>query len=325
MINELCKYIYEMPVLSIKLRATAVEDIFLHDHNGSLFRGVLGLAMKGACGCVIEKECMNCPSANSCFYYNVFETPRDKGSELMTKQSHYPHPFVIRPPYGGSRKVVSDDDFCFELMVIGNTVKIWNNYIKCVEIMGEIGLNSGKDKFILNEAASCSASGRTKILYKNGDYYNAVPDLIRLRDIYSSIGTKKPDKIKINFITPLRIQSDHKLLENIDFRTFAAGLIRRLTNLNYFHNTREKAKIDFKKIFEIAEGVKVIDESLKTVSIERFSNRQDRRHRLPGLTGYVTFSGERLSDFYPLLQFGEFTHVGKSTSFGFGQYNLEIL
>jgi len=54
---------------------------------------------------------------------------------------------------------------------------------------------------------------------------------------------------------------------------------------------------------------------------ERHSNRQQTAMRLDGMLGTLSLHGP-LEDWWPWLWLGQYTHIGKNTSFGLGQYWL---
>jgi CRISPR/Cas system endoribonuclease Cas6 (RAMP superfamily) len=45
---------------------------------------------------------------------------------------------------------------------------------------------------------------------------------------------------------------------------------------------------------------------------------------LGGFLGQIVFEGN-FGEFYPLLQMGEYLHIGKACTFGLGKYEITIL
>ena len=56
----------------------------------------------------------------------------------------------------------------------------------------------------------------------------------------------------------------------------------------------------------------------------RYSSRQRQEMVLGGVVGEVALRGE-LAPFAELLAVGQWTHLGKNTSFGLGRYRLEAI
>ncbi|UYV19473.1 CRISPR system precrRNA processing endoribonuclease RAMP protein Cas6 [Halomonas qaidamensis] len=72
------------------------------------------------------------------------------------------------------------------------------------------------------------------------------------------------------------------------------------------------------------EGILLHSHSLTRQRWARHSNRQQKAMRLDGVTGELTLHG-RLEAWWPWLWLGQYTHVGKNTSFGVGQHHLSVL
>jgi len=78
---------------------------------------------------------------------------------------------------------------------------------------------------------------------------------------------------------------------------------------------------DYASLLNLAKDVHCQDEESRTEQCERYSMRRDRRNRMEGFTGRITYTGE-LAPFLPYLLLRQWLHVGKWTSFGMGQYRL---
>jgi len=105
-----------------------------------------------------------------------------------------------------------------------------------------------------------------------------------------------------------------------DFHVIIRSLLRRLSNLAYFH-CGEELKLDFKGIIERAKEIKISDGDVRWHDWERYSARQDTRLKMGGFVGRVEYRGE-LGEFVPLLKLGEKIHLGKGTGFGLGKYKI---
>ena len=56
--------------------------------------------------------------------------------------------------------------------------------------------------------------------------------------------------------------------------------------------------------------------------LERYSNRQHGKLKLGGFVSEIAYEAAGLAEFLPLLRAGELLHIGGSTSFGLGRYEL---
>lgn len=55
--------------------------------------------------------------------------------------------------------------------------------------------------------------------------------------------------------------------------------------------------------------------------INRYSSRRDEKMDMSGLLGVMTFEGE-LADFTPWLNAARKLHIGRNTTFGYGQLDV---
>ena len=73
-----------------------------------------------------------------------------------------------------------------------------------------------------------------------------------------------------------------------------------------------------------AEEIRVTSAALTWLELDRYSTRQRMRLGQGGLMGTITFKGDSVGTFVPLLRLGEYLHLGKSTTFGLGAYRLAV-
>ena len=111
------------------------------------------------------------------------------------------------------------------------------------------------------------------------------------------------------------------MIEDLDFSILARNLLRRLSWLSEIH-CGEKWDLDWKGIISRAKkGVRTVHSGLRWHDWERYSNRQEKRLKMGGFMGDITFEGE-LAEFLPFLRLGEYLHVGKGTVYGLGEYEI---
>ena len=90
-------------------------------------------------------------------------------------------------------------------------------------------------------------------------------------------------------------------------------LIRRITTLNALEGNDVTISNDF--------SIKIIEKNLKWQENERYSNKQKSKMKLGGLVGTILIDANDINT-KKLLIAGELVHIGKSTSFGLGDYFL---
>src|SRR5205807_2405687 len=100
------------------------------------------------------------------------------------------------------------------------------------------------------------------------------------------------------------------------------SLLRRLSNLTYFHCGQE-LRLDFKGIIDSAKQIETKDGQVQWRDWERYSARQDTKMKMGGFVGEAQYNGH-VRDFVSLLKLGEVLHVGKATGFGLGKYRVVL-
>jgi hypothetical protein len=128
--------------------------------------------------------------------------------------------------------------------------------------------------------------------------------------------------LTLRFLTPLRLITDGHLAKEVPFQLLFRNLIRRIALLSYFHSDGDTSRIDFTGLIEKAGSVKTVDAKLEWYDWERYSARQETWMSLGGWLGEISYRGD-FGEFMPWLRLGEWTHVGKATSFGLGRYILD--
>jgi CRISPR-associated endoribonuclease Cas6 len=133
--------------------------------------------------------------------------------------------------------------------------------------------------------------------------------------------TEPGDRLTLRFLTPTRLIYGGSLTDSLDFHILLRVLLRRLSNLAYFHCGTD-LQLDYRGLIAAAEQIRTVESRLRWYDWERYSSRQDARMKMGGFLGRVTYAGD-LQPFLPLLWLGSFVHVGKGTSFGLGKYVIE--
>jgi len=123
------------------------------------------------------------------------------------------------------------------------------------------------------------------------------------------------------FPVPLRLKGDRGLVKpgSFKFADFLSRLARRVSTLAFFHGNGE-VKGDYRDLMERARQVQPENIDLRWYDWQRRSNRQKKMVAMGGLVGRVTLQAEDATAFWPLLNLGQFVHVGAGTAMGLGRY-----
>lgn len=125
----------------------------------------------------------------------------------------------------------------------------------------------------------------------------------------------------LRFVTPTRLVYRETPVSKPEFHVIVRGLLRRLSNLTYFHCGTD-LHLDFRTLIAAAESVETVESAVRWYAWERYSARRDRRMKMGGFIGRMQYRGDP-RPFLPFLRLGEVLHIGKHSSFGMGYYVME--
>jgi CRISPR-associated endoribonuclease Cas6 len=304
----------------------ASTELYLPPYKGSTLRGAFGIVFKETV-CIMEhRDCDRCILRLKCAYPYVFDTPVPDGATRMRKYTRAPHPFIIEPPLDTSTRYEQGSSFSFGLVLIGKAIDYLPYFIYTFERLGaDCGIGKGRTfgtgRFRVDRVCWVDGDGSEKPVYEgsrkvlsNSFKPLTVRDLCPDSDSASGAGRS----ITVTYLTPTRITFDQQLHAYPEFHVVIRNLLRRLSNLAYFH-CGEELRLDFKGLIEAAKQVETRDGQIQWRDWERYSARQDARMKMGGFVGKVEYRGA-LTDFLPLLKLGEKLHLGKGTGFGLGRY-----
>ncbi len=279
---------------------------------GSAWRGVLGHSLKRLV-CVTQlKECEPCLLYRSCVYPYVFVTPPPPESKKLPGYVAAPHPFVLIPHRP------EEDGRC----VLGLTLFGWGNrylayLIHALREAAGRGLRRRTGPMALEgvEQERAAGSGEWQPILE-GDHLK--PLRVRVPQPPDA-----PGRIRIEFLTPLRLRLREDLVtpETFRFHSFFVSLLRRISLLTYFH-TEEPLETDFRGLAARARLVELEGAALEWKDWTRYSSRQQIRMQMGGLAGAVELKLAGREEFWPYLWLGQWTHAGKGTSMGLGRYQI---
>ena len=318
-------FLNNFPLAKFQLTISPIDKIILPKYKGSTFRGGFGHAFKKVVCVSFHKDCSGCMLKEKCIYSYVFETPPPKDTTIMRKYPYAPHPFIIEPPIDEKTEFDENDNLDFGLILIGKVIDYLPYFIFTFNELGKIGLGKGMGKYQLIEVKNIVKNNdiiEESVIYKgDGKILNNKYKILSSEDIINQ--TKKFNKkesIELQFITPTRIKYKNKLISDLEFHILIRNLLRRISLLLYFH-CDEELDIDFKEVIEKSKEIITETSDLEWYDWERYSHRQDERMSLGGFIGKITFKGD-IKEYLPILFLGQYTHIGKQTSFGLGKYEM---
>lgn len=282
-------------------------------YAGSLLRGVFGKALRQLSCMTKLKSCPDCPLYRSCPYAAVFEVPPPVQHNLQ-KFSQIPSPYVIEPPPLGSKVYAVGELLSFTMILIGPAIAQLPLIVLAWQRAFAQGVGKYNSTAHLHSVTLPDANGHI--------IYNPQQDPAVLPHAALALAPVPQHKqVTLHFSTPLQLQKQGRLMgHNLTAKELLVALIRRYYLLAEFY----AAAYQVPPFAELAEQARHISCShqLAWCEWQRYSNRQQQKMRVDGVVGSICLAGD-LTVFLPLLEAGQWLHIGNKTTFGMGRYTLQ--
>lgn len=311
-----------LKLLPLRFTLRARTPLQLPRYKGSTLRGGFGTAFKQAV-CVVEhRDCGRCLLRTTCAYPYVFDTPVPDDAARLRKYTAAPHPFVLLPPLEPKAHYEPGECLHVDWTLIGNGAQYLPYFIYAFERLGaQQGLGKGRGRFTLEEVCWLPPRAAPVTIYRAED--QVLQHTFRLLDVHdlaTPSDTDAGNRLTLHFLTPTRLVYQGSLTDTPAFHVILRTLLRRLSNLAYFHCGTE-LQLDFRHLIDRAKDVTIVTRRLQWYDWERYSARQQVRMKMGGFVGHVTYAGN-LAPFLPFLRLGAMVHVGKGATFGLGKYDI---
>ena len=297
-----------------RFESGAVLPVF----KGSTLRGGLGHALRRITCALRRQECHGCLLCKTCAYAFLFEVTQNSEQKSTIQR---PHPYVLVPPDDIKRAYKEADPFSFEIILFGPAIQYLPHLVFAVQEMGKSGLGKrnqdGDGRFQLetvHQNDNCIYDGRSLNT-------TVSPTEVTLDPIPAAM----TGKIILTCQTPLRLKHDNQLQNGLPFHLLIRAALRRIAILESTYGGSGEPDLDYKRLVARAAKITIMSSSCRWTDIERYSNRQHTAMLMGGITGSITYQGDNLSEFVPLLRYCEIVHLGKQTSFGLGRIKVEVV
>lgn len=309
----------------LRFRFQALESIRLPAYTGSAWRGLLGHALRQTACVTRQPSCDGCLLIHNCVYSSFFETP--PGSpEAAARYTALPHPFVLEPELDARRVAETGEPLTLGLTLIGPATNVVPYLIHAFQRAGERGFGRDGGRFALRDVSQETAPGSDDwdIIYDAADGKLRPPDAQpSVEHTDSPPAPTLPQPITMHLQTPLRMKHHGRFIGpgHLTAADLLRTLISRVDTLCDLYGTAEGG-IDTASLYDALPSVEISQAELRWHEWTRYSSRQQTSLQMGGLIGRLQLTGDGLPPFVPLLQFGQWTHIGKGTSLGLGRYRL---
>lgn len=288
--------------------------------------GFIGPALRGGLGHVLRKmvcvtrlpQCAPCLLRYRCAYPVLFEPFAPPEWSAGGRYARPPVPFVLRapPPQPGGRTVEAGDVLEFEMGLLGQANGYLPYYLLALVELGRHGLGRARHRFRTAEVSARTPSGFV-VIFRDGEgtLQANVPPQPAGR-LVASASLSRPDRVTLRFASPVRLDLQGDLVYPVEFEHLVRGILERLRAVECLYGTCSLPELP------PPDGVRRMEDLTRWIDLSRYSSRQRTEMRIGGAMGTVTYEGDDLRPFAPLLVLGEWIGVGKLTSMGLGQMEV---
>ena len=282
---------------------------------------MLGFGLRRTACVTRQPTCDGCLLRATCVYSTLFESP-GAGDAGGGRYARLPHPFVLDLASIPGDGVAPGQTFALGINLIGPAQAQAPYLIHALQFAGQRGLGRGGGRFrvtVLEREQTLGAED-WRLVYtpESAQYLAATPG-----DRTNPVPKPAPSRVRVHLLTPLRIKRRGHLVGPAEFEpgNLLHALCERIALLGE-HYGADGAGRHWARIKTEAEGVRMEHQDLYWQDWTRYSSRQNTLMEMGGLLGHMLLTGPGLSALWSALDYGQWVHVGKGTSFGLGAYTL---
>jgi CRISPR/Cas system endoribonuclease Cas6 (RAMP superfamily) len=298
--------------IRVRVVFEALEPIVLPVYKGSAFRGCLGEALRNETCIFRGGQCEECRERFECPFSQLFNSYVPENHPHQRKYPKSPHPYIIDPLPGSQTNIESGGTFGFDLTLIGKSIELLPLLLRVFYRMGETGIGKGRGRFKPIDLRTFTSRQE----YDSLPYFGQPEHLsIAKIDVQSA-----NSHISIHLDNPLRLRENGNLVTTPPEFGFLVGrLAQRIGLLAHFHCGAQWPEPE---ALSEANKIQISESNVQITDWRRYSGTQDTKMNFDGLTGQITYKGEGLNDWMPLLTLGSWLHAGSTATFGLGKYSI---
>lgn len=283
------------------------EDSVLPEHKTSALRGGMGQMLLWQ-NCIGDRNCEKCGFEKECLVrrmmYSQFEIqPRfaGKGDSIG---------YVIECT-DQREQISKGGKLRFHLLIFGKTIVYFSQFLQAFYMLGQYGIGKQHARYQIE----CITNQKGERVVDGTQVYF---DRLNVSTICQYVEKRNneiagSDKKVVDFQSPVTIKYQGDIISEFNSEAIFRSVIRRIYSFDCFEGNELP-------LFEMEEELpEIAFQKASPVSVRRYSSRREEKVYLRGIEGVVIF--DKLSEVQKMLLLaGERLHIGKNTSFGFGQY-----
>lgn len=245
-------------------------------------------------------------------------------SHWRDAQQTPPRPYTLIPPDHDQTRYQPGDTLGFGITLFGSAIdQFMIVFAAFAHLGGNMGLGTQLGRFAIDTVRQLTPDG-VVLLYQDRNWLNSAAACDASR--FFTDCPISPDRIRIRHCTRLRLKAGNQLLGTAPpFSLLLHRLLSRINALAAMYCGGPALVPEAKqRLLQQAESIAIESTTLAWQDWQRYSQRAQSTMPFGGLLGETVYRGE-LAPFLPWLELGQWVGVGGKTSFGLGQYQLEII
>ena len=246
--------------------------------------------------------------------------------------------YALTPPLPILNQLATGEEFFFYITLFGDALLYLPYFILAVPEAGREGVGPGRGQFALESIWAEYPLGLDWAVLRAGEHLVCPPNQpadhlgilsatsATLNHWQAAGAPEKPVTVRFDFLTPLRLIVDERLLKSPDFGVLFAHTLRRTDDLAaQFGGAAPRSQEERQFLWNLANQVRLIESQAHWQDVPSGSSRTGQQTWISGLIGPAWYVApyEVWSELLPWLLWGEVAQVGKDTAKGNGVYRLQ--
>jgi len=307
-----------LPLLRLELDFVMDEPVELPPFRGSMWRGILGPALKR-----IDEGLLPGVSTGAIppggLYATFFESPPPPDATKMRRYDAVPHPYVVDAPRRtASERLEPGHTERIGLTLAGRPASAAEAVLAAFDFAARVGVGHGLGRE--------RERGRAHLVEARAVWRGEAPDAVVFGPSgYRPVAAEPPDippcpsRLRVILATPLRLARDGRPLGPRRFPPGAlvSNLVRRVSMMSTFYGDTP-LETDFRALKELWEGLVAHEPMLAFADQTRWSGSQKEELAMGGVIGSFVLDLCGREPLFPYLWLGQWVHAGKGAVMGMG-------